>query len=99
MLIRAQVNKVYQSCHPGMSIEGADFLLVASSGAFSDTVFHVSGKCVYPISQFNALMLLYELQKAILDFFLLTSSSGTVPYLMGGLECSRKSQHCSVIKD
>lgn len=57
-----------------MSTEGAELLLVASSGTFSDTVFHVSGKCIYPICQFSVLLLLYELHKAILDFFLLTSS-------------------------
>lgn len=82
-----------------MSTEGADSLSVASSGAFCDTVFPVSGKCIYPLSQFSVLLVLIELQKAVLDFSLLTSPSGTVPYLIGGLECSRKSQHCSVIKD
>lgn len=68
-----------------MSTEDADFLmdgcihpseLVASFDAFSDTIFHVSGKCIYPISQLSVLFLLIELQKAILDFLLLTSSSG-----------------------
>lgn len=75
------------------------FCLCLLSGAFSVTVLHVSGKCIYPMSQCSFLFLLIESQKAILDFFLLTFSSGTVPYLIGGLECSRKSQHCSVIKD
>lgn len=47
MLVRVQTTKFYQSLPQGMTARGADPLLVVSSSAFCDTVFHVSGKCIY----------------------------------------------------
>lgn len=85
MLVKFQTTKFYQSLPQGMTAESADPLLVASSSAFCDTVFHVNRKCIYSISEFIVVLLLIELQKAILGFLRLPSSSGAVHYIMAGV--------------